>query len=236
MKKPWLLGILLIAVIFVACCLWILWPRFVSNNSGQANLAVPKSIVNLPLSKLRRIGNVTVARLQSPAIIDGFPCAASWVHFGESARLKAFYLGETCTIQGYEIPKGTWVQLNPDQTLRFCAFPEDTNIQGYVCDGGKGGSEGLTTGFYPSGRLSSFFPPKDIEIQGIPCKGSLYSPIYFFENGNLKEFTLSRDAVIGGRALSGGKRVIFNEQGQVQSVSSHSIFERAGSWLINVFR
>jgi hypothetical protein len=195
-----------------------------------------KKPLQLPLSKTRSLNELLVARLQSPATIDGFPCAANWIHLGESGRLKAFYLGETCTIQSYEIPEGTWIQLNSDQTLRFCAFPEDVNIQGYLCDGGKGGSEGLTTGFYPGGRLSSFFSPKDIEIQGIPCKGSLYSPICFFENGNLREFTLSKDAVIGGRSLSGGQRVVFNEQGHVQSVSTHSVFERAGSWLVNVFR
>ena len=96
MKKPWPLGILVIAVIFVACCLWILWPRFVADYNGQANLAVPKPLENLPLSKLRQREHVTIARLQSPTIVDGFPCAASWVHFGESGHVQAFYLGETC--------------------------------------------------------------------------------------------------------------------------------------------
>ena len=126
--------------------------------------------------------------------------------------------------------------LNPDLTLRFCSFPENTNIQGYLCRGGSGGSEGVTTGFYPSGRLQSFFPPKDIEIQGIPCRATPFGPVSLYENGNLKQLTLARDTVIGGRSLDEGQTVVLSERGEVQSVSNPPMIERARSWFKKLFR
>ena len=196
----------------------------------------PKLPGNLPLTVVRQQGSVTITKLQSPAQIDGFPCAAGWVHFAESGQLQAFYLGETATVQGHEIPKGTWIRLNPDLTLRWCAFPENTNIQGYLCRGGSGGSEGVTTGFYPSGRLESFFPPKDIEIQGIPCRATPFGPVSLYENGNLKQFTLARDMMVGERALSGGQSVVLSESGEVRSVSNPSLIERTRNWFKKLFR
>ncbi|MBN1566919.1 MAG: hypothetical protein JXA73_03675 [Acidobacteria bacterium] len=237
MKKTQLFGTVLIAAILIGCCFWILWTKFGPGKNGQGYLWVPNLPAHLPpVAQLRKQGETVIVRIQGPAIIDGFPCSAGWVHFYESGRVKAFYLDETNTIQGNQIPKGTWIQLNPDQTLRTCFFPEDTNIQGYLCDGGAGGSEGVTTGFFPSGRLASFYPPEDVEIQGIPCKASLISGIYLYENGNLKEFTLSRDAVIAGRSLSGGQTVVLDERGEVQSVMSPSMYKRTVDWVIGLFR
>ena len=235
MKKSWLLGI--VAVIFIgALCLWILRPGDTTKIHGIVARDKPKLPANLPLTKMRQQGGVTIAQLQSPAQIDGFPCAAGWVHFAESGKLQAFYLGETDTIGGNEIPKGTWVRLYPDLTLRFCSFPENTNIQGYLCRGGFGGSEGVTTGFYPSGRLQSFFPPKDIEIQGIPCRATPFGPVFLYENGNLKQLTLARDIVIEGRSFDEGQTVVLDERGEVQTVSNPPMIERARSWFKKLFR
>jgi hypothetical protein len=234
MKKPWIL--ILIAVLFVACGFWIFWPKLAPDKGGGVLITKPKSLAHLPLTQLRKQGAVMIGKLESPMIIDGYPCAANWVHLAESGRLQAFYLSDTCMIQGNQIPKGTWIRLNPDQTIRFCSFPGDTNIQGYICDGGIGGSEGVTTTFYPSGRLSGFYAPNDIEIQGIPCRAGLISGISLHENGYLKAFTLSRDAAIGGRALSAGQRVVLSEDGQIQSVSSPSMIERVGYWTKKLFR
>jgi hypothetical protein len=236
MKKLALFGSLVIIALLFVCCLWIFGPKFSKDMGGLKSPAIQKSIEHMPLSQVRRSGNAIVARLQIPTLIDGFPCADNWVHFSESGRLKAFYLAETSTIQGNLIPKGTWIRLRPDQTLQLCFFPEDTIIQGYACDGGRGGSEGVTTSFYPSGRLESFFTPKDAVIHGIPCQAGPFQPIYLYEDENLKQFTLSQDAVISGRNLSEGQTIVLNEKGEVQSIINLSIFERTGSWLARLFR
>ena len=236
MKKLWIVSLLLIVVAFIAAYLWILPQRFISGQAGQNQIAKPKSLDHLPLIGLRQSGTGMVGRLESPVIIDGYPCDAGWVHFDQAGRLKAFYLSDTSMIQGNQIPKGTWIQLNPDLTVRFCSFPENTNIQGHLCDGGVGGSEGVTTSFYPSGRLSEFYSPRDVEIQGIPCRTSPVNGISLHENGNLKEFTLSRDTAIGGQNLSAGDHVILDEQGSVRSVTSPSIVGRAVGWVTGLFR
>jgi len=235
MKKAWIFGILAILVL-AAGGTWILKQRDRTDARAAAAHRKVKVPDNLPLTGVRSQGGVTIARLARPEAIDGFPCAADWVHFHESGRLRAFYLGETATIQGHGIPEGTWVRLNPDLTLLSCSFPRDTEIEGYVCRGGFGGSEGVTTGFHPGGRLSAFFPPEDIVIQGIPCRATPFGPIYLYENGNLRKFTLARDIVVGGRELSAGQTVALDEGGNLISVSSPSAIERVRSFFHGLFR
>jgi hypothetical protein len=70
----------------------------------------------------------------------------------------------------------------------------------------------------------------------MPCQAGPFQPIYLFENGNLKQFTLSQDAIISGRNLSEGQTIVLNEHGEVQSVTNLSIFERTGSWFTRLFR
>ncbi len=236
MKKLWLLSILLIAVLAVGCMLWYFQSQAGEPGSGGRAIAKPEAMVHLPLTGLRQSGSVLIGRLESPMVIDGYPCDASWVHFTEAGKLQAFFLSDTCMIQGNHIPKGTWIRLNPDQTLQACAFPEDTTIQGYLCDGGIGGAEGVMTGFHPSGRLAAFFPVSDVVIQGIPCKASVFRPVYLYENGNLKEFTLAQDAVVGGQALSAWQTVVLGERGEIQSVSRPAYLMRARDWVAGLFR
>jgi hypothetical protein len=235
MKKLWLVSILLIVVLSVVCILWYFQSRTGGNGSGGRAIAKPEAMAHLPLIGLRQSGSVLIGRLESPMVIDGYPCDASWVHFNQAGRLKAFYLSDACSIQGNRIPKGTWIQLHPDQTVRFCSFPEDTVIQGHLCDGGSGGAEGVTTSFYPSGKLGGFYSPQDVEIQGIPCRASPINGIGLHENGNLETFTLARDTVIGGRSLSAGQRVVLDAQGNVKSVEDPPIYERPLAWITKMF-
>jgi hypothetical protein len=236
MKKLLLFSIPIIAIALIGCCIWILWPKFSKDTIGHKSPTLQKSIDYLPLSHVRRSRNVTIAQLQNPTQIDGFSCAAGWIHFSESGHLQAFYLAENSTIQDNQLPKGTWIRLRADQTLQLCFFPKETIIQGYMCDGGRGGSEGVTTSFYPGGRLESFYTPKDAVIHGIPCQAGPFQPIYLYENGNLKQFTLSQDSIISGRNLSEGQTIVLNDHGEVQSAASLSIFERTGSWFTRLFR
>jgi hypothetical protein len=238
MKKTYVLGIILIVVLIAAGCFWFLRVRPRSGSEGIAGNLIekPKSFAHLPLTGTRRSGSILIGQLESPMVIDGYPCDASWVHFSESGKLKAFLLSDTCMIQGNRIPKGTWMRLYPDQTLQSCSFPEDSDIQGYLCDGGFGGSEGVTTGFYPSGRLEAFYSPKDIVVQGFPCKASAFSPIYLHENGKLKKATLARDLVTGGVSLSSWQTVVLDDRGAILSVSGPARLLQARDWIAGLFR
>jgi hypothetical protein len=176
---------------------------------------IPAAIGGLPLQKIKLLKSGTItALLKAPTTIKGFPCAPGYIHFAPSGNLRAFTLAEATAVQGNDIPKGTWLQLDEALMLKYCSFPTDTMIQGHLCRG-TGGPKGVSTSFYPSGRLKGFYAPTSIDIQGIPCKASLFSPIYLFENGRLKECTLSRARTVGGKSLPKGARAIFSESGEL---------------------
>jgi hypothetical protein len=235
MKKSTILCMVIIAVLLVVVGIKIITPKISGSAGNGKSHVIPAALEQLPLSQIRPSTNITIAKLQKPLRIDGFSCAAGWIHFSTEGRLKAFVLAETSEIQGNRIPKGSWIRLHPDQTLQFCSFPEETTIQGYVCDGGWGGSEGVSTSFYPSGKLASFYMPKNAVIQGIPCQAGSFRPIFLYENGNLKQCTLSQDADIGGRNVTAGQTVVLDEGGQVKSVASLSILGRARNWMLRLF-
>jgi hypothetical protein len=85
-------------------------------------------------------------------------------------------------------------------------------------------------------RLQSFFPPRDIEIMGIPCRATPFCPVSLYENGDLKECTLSRDFAIGGNSLDEGQTVVLDDHGGVRAVSNPSAIERARSWFHKILR
>ena len=225
--------LIIVAVLAAAAIIafFILRTRFTGPESRSVSPANRQRIAQLSLSRTRQSGKVMTGRIGNAAWIDGFPCAAGWVHFSESGRLTAFFSDEPVIIQGNQIPKGTWIKLNADSALASCFFPEDTTIQGYTCRGSVGGAEGVATGFYPSGRLSAFFPRNDTMVGGIPCKASSFSAVYLHENGNLKQCMVTREVAFGGRTLSEGETVHMDGEGNIQSVSEPSWFTRAGNWV-----
>ena len=235
-RQPVFLIIILLLVIIAGAGFWFLRLKFAAPAGSRSSAAIESVPGNLPLRQIRRQsqeggnGEVIIGRLQSAAQIDGFSCAAGWVHFFESGRLRAFVLNDSATIQGNSIPGGTWVRLNPDSTLALCSFPADTAIQGYPCKGGPGGSEGVTTAFYPTGRLSSFYPRADVMVEGLLCRATPFGPVSLYESGSLKECTLARDALIGGRSVPSGQVVALDAQGQIRSVTAPSWLERVRNW------
>ena len=74
------------------------------------------------------------------------------------------------------------------------------------------------TGFYESGKLQSFFSPKNIEVQGVLCKGGGLNPIFLHESGQLKTCTVAKSKMIQGRTVEKGQKVVFDIQGKIISV------------------
>ncbi|MDP6180461.1 MAG: hypothetical protein QGG48_11265, partial [Desulfatiglandales bacterium] len=161
-------------------------------------------------------GNI-IGFLDSNVVIDGFRCAKGWVHLYEDRSLLRFTLYDAATIQGNTLPEKSWVTLDPKGRLMRCAYPEDIQVQGYVCKG-TGGPGGVMTGFYESGKLQSFFSPKNIEVQGVLCKGGGLNPIFLHESGQLKTCTVAKSKMIQGRTVEKGQKVVFDIQGKIISV------------------
>jgi hypothetical protein len=233
MKRICLLGV--IVIVFLAAILFFTRPQFLVQPGKGLKREIPDSISKLPLKRERQSGSSTVAQLTQKCLINGFLCAAGWVHFNRSGQLRAFYLAESSVIQGHQIPQGTWIRLDEELKLKFLSFPNNTEIQGLVCKGGLGGPEGVSTSFYPSGRLKEFYTSGNITIQGISCRTDPFSSIHLYENGRVKQCTFSKDDVVAGRNISEGQRVSFKEDGEIESVESPSIWQQAQSWARKIF-
>jgi len=224
-------------VLFIAavCVAFFVVPKYLGRKEGAISPANSEVITRFHLTEARQLGKIMIGQLGRPAEIEGFQCAAGFVHFYETGKLCAFSLAESTMIQGNQIPGGTWVKLNPDSALQACFFPGDTAIQGYTCKGSALGPEGSITGFYPNGRLSFFNPRNDVEVNGVLCRATPFGGVYLFESGSLKECTLARDELINGRSLSSGQVLVLDEEGQIQSVRSASWIERMRNWAAKLF-
>ena len=154
--------------------------------------------------------------LSRKTIIDGYPCH-KYVVFTKGWRLSQFLLADDYFMLGAEFPKETEVRFNKNGI--HCFLGKDTKIQGYCCNGNyaKWYSMGISTSFYLSGKLKSFYPCDNIEIDNIPCKSSPFAGVKLFETGNLKECKLSVDTKIKGKEYNKNTNLIFDEEGNVVS-------------------
>ncbi|MCK9222833.1 MAG: hypothetical protein PHV61_02840 [Limnochordia bacterium] len=157
-----------------------------------------------------------IGYLKDDTVIDGYPCAADWVHFAADWQLTLFRLAKPAVINNYSYGADTWIRFVHDRVT--CVFPKNTSVQGYLCRGG-GGVTGVHTSFYESGRLRFFYPVGDVDICGICCSGSVFSGIGLYEDGTLRECTLMQPVVIDGISYPKNSRLTFDEAGAVTSAS-----------------
>jgi hypothetical protein len=155
---------------------------------------------------------VIVGFLKSKTVIQGYPCGADWVQFSKDWELTLCRLDDKTVINNFGFPKNTWIRPNNDKLI--CAFPNDTVIQGYLCRG-SGGPKGVQTSLYPNGMLESFFSKGSIKIGDINCKADVFNNIFLYDNGLLKECTLSEKQRIKGILYKKGTRIVIDLEGNV---------------------
>jgi hypothetical protein len=127
--------------------------------------------------------------LEKDTRIQDIPIASGWVHFSPDWEPKTFCLTEPITWNNIDLPAGAWVVWSRQPARTIVVFPEDTEIQGYLCKGG-GGSKGVQTSFYPSGQLKGFFTDGTIQVGSSQCKGGVLHSIQLHENGELRSCQL----------------------------------------------
>ena len=96
-----------------------------------------------------------------------------------------------------------WRMLDKEGKIYICFFPNNTEVQGYLCRGSVMGREGIQTSFHKNGKLNLFFSRRDIEIDGISCKGTVFHPIGLHDNGKLRNCTLTKTTIIKVLAFIG---------------------------------
>jgi hypothetical protein len=156
---------------------------------------------------------VITGRLAENSEIDGFPCARGFIVFHDNWTLKEFKLFRSHPFREFVMPTDSWVFPDRNGNIITCIFPRDVEIQGHLCRGGKGGTEGVQTTFHKNGSLSSYFSREDIVVNGIPCLGSVLHPVRLHANGQLQSCTLSRTVVIESMELLKKTRISFDDSG-----------------------
>ncbi|MCC7001470.1 MAG: hypothetical protein IT357_04870 [Gemmatimonadaceae bacterium] len=121
-------------------------------------------------------------------------------------------LARDTVIDGHALPRGTWIQLNPDAMLTAAWLPRDVELQGLPCKGT--GYKGWSVRFHADGHLALCFLSRDAEIDSVPCLGGSFlrelrgsTHVTLDATGRLRSCRLSRAATIDGRAYPKGARI-----------------------------
>ncbi|HVU32794.1 MAG TPA: hypothetical protein VHE61_05130 [Opitutaceae bacterium] len=177
------------------------------------------TISGVPFSRARTTAaGVVIGYIDRDLTIGGRPCRKGWIHLFSSGAPAGFTNSKAIAFERFVIPAGSWVVQDRNGAVTICAFPHNIEIQGHVCRGGIGGSEGVQTAFYPSGALKQYFPANDVVVDGIPCRASVFrTGIELYENGRLRAATLSRACVVDGRQLEEGTRIRLAPDGRLVS-------------------
>ncbi len=153
--------------------------------------------------------------LAADTIIQGYPCKKGFVSFYDDWKLDEFQLSQPVRLNDeVVIPTNSWGFLDRDGNLTTCMLPVDLEIQGYPCRGG-GGKAGFMTSFHKNGNLKYFFTKDDIEIDSIPCSGSIFHGIGLHESGNLESCTLAKTTTIQNRQFKKKSKIVLNGEGNL---------------------
>ncbi len=158
-------------------------------------------------------------KLDAPTTFDGIKCMdVAWLD--ENGRLSACFLAEGNRMAGVELPKRTRLGVSPRGGW-WAQPPRDLEIGGHLCSGS--GVEGPMIGFYPSGKLRSYYLPADQVIDGVPCRhGGFwtdvtggYAHVNLHESGELARCEIARKFSRGGYTFRTGDTICLNADGTV---------------------
>ena len=192
------------------CCILLLscaagWEKNVTRNG-------------IPFKKLRQSANKEsfTGYIDNDITVNGNHCRKGWIRFYKDWSLKSFVTVKDIILSGNHIPSGTWIEFDREGSMKLCAFPENTKIQGYLCKGTRGSPMGFHTSFHNNGALHYFFPIGKIRIDGIPCKGGFFHNVSLYPDGRLKTCTLSENTEIKGVLYKKGTALEFDEESQLK--------------------
>lgn len=191
---------------------------FITTACAPWQIGAERDVVKNGISfkSFREMGDGTkLGILAEDTVIDGWPCKKDFIVFHSDWKLDELQLSRDYERNGIFMPAGTWVFPNSQGNPGVCMFPNDVEIQGYLCRGSPMGKEGFMTGFYDSGRLKLFWSREPVEVDGIICKDSIFTGISLHDNGRLQECILDEPAMISTTRYPKGTRLRFDQLGNL---------------------
>jgi hypothetical protein len=133
--------------------------------------------------------------------LQGYPCAKGYAWFFLDGPMRRCTVDREVAFGEATVPAGSMIALTREGKPDFVQLSHDTVIAGSNCGGGGwlGLAEGLTTSFYPSGKLKQCFLASDQTVQGVPCmNGGFFGDgmgggTKFREDGTLASCRLAKD-------------------------------------------
>lgn len=138
----------------------------------------------------------------------GLPCQR-WVWWYPDGSIDNLELAHDRAVQGHAFPAGTRLFFDEEGRLAHAWLSRDAEIDGLPCRG----KWKIDTAFHPNGRVRAFFPPEDLERDGVWCEASVFHPVYLHPDGCLAQCKLARRARVHGRDFAAGTTLRLDEQG-----------------------
>ncbi|MEM7167430.1 MAG: hypothetical protein AAF581_18350 [Planctomycetota bacterium] len=205
--------VLFLALVACGCSCRATGAKVVPGPAAAPFAAVEQALIARTVEPFPESGAFRKGRLRQAVVYDGIPCD-HWLHLYENGVLHGCRLASPTTVQGHLLPAGAQLWFDSNGFLESCWLGTNTLIDGRLCRGrGK-----ISTGFYPSGRLRSFFPPAALQIDGVPCRASVFAPVTLYEDGHLRRCTLDSEYRSGSNTLPAGSPVLRDESGVVRVV------------------
>lgn len=151
------------------------------------------------------------AELLETTELGGYPCR-SWVWWYADGSLDNLELAADHVVQGHAFPAGTRVFFDEEGRLAHAWLARTTEVDGHPCRG----RWKIDTAFHPNGRVRAFFPPEDLELDGVWCEASVFHPVYLHADGRLAQCRLARVAYVHGRRFERGTTLRLDEHGHPQ--------------------
>ncbi len=178
----------------------------VLSKPNESILKAAKSITYYPDSSIKQ------AKLHTPIVIQGIPCE-QWVHFDSAGNLSQCRVARDTIYNSVILLKKTVMRFRQNVTIFYAYFPKNVFVQGISCKGRWW--DWIETSFYHNGRLHGTFLSKDENIQGVPCKASLFHGVQFQENGSLSKCTLSANYSKHGKTFKKGTTINISSDGNI---------------------
>lgn len=183
----------------------------------RLSLVVPLAAlcVSLPCALQAQEPGGTRIKLAKDTVLGAVHCAPTGKAYAvihPNGIVDECPLARDTVIDGHALPRGTWIQLNPDAMLIHAWLPRDVELQGVPCKGT--GYKGWSVRFHADGHLSLCFLSRDVVLDGVPCLGGSFlrelrgsTHVTLDATGRLRSCRLSRAATIDGKTYAKGARI-----------------------------